>query len=102
MSSGTREKSGSGTREKSCSTREKFGTEGKIRSQVAERAGAGWSGPGGRGQGGGGRAGWGRAGRVGAGLVGVGRAVQPWREGTCVFIHKNVRRNRIECCFGAE
>ena len=67
MSSGTREKSGSGTREKSGSTREKFGTEGKIRSQVAERAGAGWSGPGGRGPGGRGRAGWGLAGRVGVG-----------------------------------
>ena len=29
-----------------------------------------------------------------------GRAGVGW--GTCVFLHRNVRRNRLECCFGAE
>ena len=31
---------------------------------------------------------------------GRGRAGMGW--GTCVFLHKNVRRNRLECRFGAE
>ena len=97
MSSGTREKSGSGTREKSGSTREKFGTEGKIRSQVVERAGAGWTGPGGGGPGGAGGPGGG-----GPGGVRPGRAGQPWRGGRACWYIKSVRRNRIECRFGAE
>ena len=100
-----REKSGSGTREKSCSTwgkscstrekigctLEKFGTEGKIRSQVAQRAGAGRVEAG--------LVGWARWGRAGWGQAGQG---SPGGGGMCVLIHKNVRRNRLECRFGAE
>ena len=89
--------------EKLGTTREKFGTEGRIRSQVTPGGGAGWSwlelarwgraewgGPGGDGPG---------ASGPGVGGPGEGRAGQPWREGTCVLIHKNVRRNRVECRF---
>ena len=61
---------------------EKNGTEGKIRSQVADR----WAGAG-------------RECRAGiAGRAGMGRA----GGGTCVFLHKYVRRNRLGCRFGAE
>ena len=48
------------------------------------RVGAGW-----------GRAGWGGAGRVGAGRWGRTGSVPG-------LIHKNVRRNRVQCSFGAE
>ena len=63
-------------------SREKNDTEGKIRSQIPNR----WAGAG-------------RECRAGiAGRAGMGRA----GGGTCVFLHKYVRRNRLECRFGAE
>ena len=70
--------------------REKNGTvtEGKIWSQVPNR----WAGAG-RDDGLGRDGGPGRDG-------GRGRARVGW--GTCVFRHRNVRRNRLECRFGAE
>ena len=76
--------------------REKFGCRWRSGLELAgwRRAGWGWAG----------RMGAGRvgAGRVGVGRVGMGRAEQPWRGGTCVLIHKNVRRSRTERSFGAE
>ena len=72
------------------SLEEEKGTDpGKIRSQVPDRwAGAGRD------------VGPGRDGPVEAG-VGPGRA-KGGGEGTCVFLHKYMRRNRLKCRFGAE
>ena len=77
---------------------------------MAERAGEGWKGPFGGGPGGAGpragleRDGWGE-GRVGTRRVGggpAGRTGAALAMGTCVLIHNKVRRNRVECQFGAE
>ena len=78
--------------EKSSMSREKRGTEGKIRSQVLDRwAGAGLEC----------RATMaGLVGIVGRAGMGAGAGQGGW--GTCVFLNKNVRRNRLECRFRAE
>ena len=63
------------------SPKKKNDTEGKIRSQVPDRwAGAGLE--------------------CRAGGRGRARPGRGW--GTCVFLHKNVRKNRLECRLGAE
>ena len=73
-------------REKSCMSRKKTVLREKFgcRYQTAGLERAGSTGPGWRA-----RPGW-----------GPGQGRRGW--GTCVFLHKNVRRNRLECSFGAE
>ena len=44
-----------------------------------------------------------RAGSAGPGIRDGGRGqAGPGGVGTCVFLHKNVRRKSLDCCFGAE
>ena len=83
----------------------------KTQSHVAEQAGAGWSWSGGVRPGRAGKVGAGRvgtcrvrglAGMGGGGVGGAGQTRAALAGGDVWLIHKNVRRNRVECRFGAE